>query len=507
MEPQSWVLSSMIFLFSALCGLIAVSSQSLWIDEAHTAIIAMAPTGADFVNFMVVDRNSDLQMPLFMGLIWLWEKLAGASEFALRALNIPLFMGSLWVVFYRLRQPVAVSLWFVFLACLSPMVWSYLDEARPYILQFLAATLIMVALVNTATLPPTEDPPVEDLSLFLIGALVLCGSSLTGVIFTALFGIAYLGLHFFSSGGPAVFFNSKRLIRIGLAAILLGLLGAYYLWTLSVGARASSVGSTTPATMAFCGYELFGFSGFGPGRSQLRESWSSAIQPFIPQLIFFGSVLSAVIVAGLLAAKKHTRGNPRLLAVFTTAALGALVMTMIGVVMDFRVLGRHLIPILPFLILGLAMLAGYLWRVWPVMGRVLIVLFILSWLYSSLTVRFGQRFLKDDYRGAATIVKAAESTGQTIWWAADQAGANFYSLDVNPEGTHHILSASNIDTEKTKTLPDPDLIILSKPDIYDANGALTAFIKENSYTLSQSLPGMAVWQKPAHSPHPTGTSH
>ena len=38
------------------------------------------------------DRGSDLQMPLYMLMLWGWEKIFGRPEFALRAMNIPLFV-------------------------------------------------------------------------------------------------------------------------------------------------------------------------------------------------------------------------------------------------------------------------------------------------------------------------------------------------------------------------------------------------------------------------------
>jgi hypothetical protein len=77
------VVASMAVMFA-----LSVSSQSFWIDEANSALKATAPSWGAFQEYMQKDRGSDLQMPLYMASLWAWEKVAGRSEFALRALNM-----------------------------------------------------------------------------------------------------------------------------------------------------------------------------------------------------------------------------------------------------------------------------------------------------------------------------------------------------------------------------------------------------------------------------------
>jgi hypothetical protein len=82
--------------FAVLIGIIAclaaISSQSFWIDEAHSAVKDISREWHDFIWRMQNPLGSDLQMPLYMAMLWGWEKVFGHSEFALRAMNIPLFV-------------------------------------------------------------------------------------------------------------------------------------------------------------------------------------------------------------------------------------------------------------------------------------------------------------------------------------------------------------------------------------------------------------------------------
>jgi len=137
--------------FAALaCSLLAISSQSLWIDEAGTAVIVKNASFSEFWNNLAEDNGSTIQMPLYMLSLWGWEKIFGHSEFALRAMNIPLFLVAIGCVLYGLRLSFSMRVFFVLFACSSAFVWAYMDEARPYMMQFCAATLAMVPLVNIA---------------------------------------------------------------------------------------------------------------------------------------------------------------------------------------------------------------------------------------------------------------------------------------------------------------------------------------------------------------------
>ena len=275
-------------------GLVAVSTQSLWIDEANSAVKAMAPDWPTFVAAMQKERGSDLQMPLYMFMLWAWEKVFGHSEFALRAMNVPLFAAALAVVGGCWNATVVHRVFFVLFACSSAFLWAYLDEARPYILQFLGATMCVIAMANVAGSPkPVRS---SDIILFVLGMTVLCGSSLFGAVsgfwFTAGFALLCLKKQSVRELLP------RKDLRTAAAAglpILLAL-GVFYYWTLAVGAKASSVGKTGGLNVAHAIYELSGMAGLGPSRTELRES-PAAIIPFAPILATYVCLVGVLISA------------------------------------------------------------------------------------------------------------------------------------------------------------------------------------------------------------------
>src|SRR5580704_15398813 len=109
---------------AVLVGLLAITRQSLWIDEALTAAKAAQPDLGGWWRAMLVDKASDLQMPLYMAYVWGFAKIFGTSEWALRAANIPWFVAGIFAVgktnFFR-RFSLAV------VALISPFARYYLD--------------------------------------------------------------------------------------------------------------------------------------------------------------------------------------------------------------------------------------------------------------------------------------------------------------------------------------------------------------------------------------------
>jgi hypothetical protein len=520
-----------VLLLTLVVALAATSGQSLWIDEANSAAKAMTPSISTLIGAMAIDRNSDLQMPLYMILLWSWEKLVGSSEFALRALNVPLFVGAVAVACYGLRTHLAKPALYAIFACCSAFLWAYLDEVRPYMLQFFAATVTMVPLFALARL--MEAPKTKSLVIFAAGLFVLCSSSLVGVVFAAFFGLAFLVLWFQVEPVPSIIKRRDVWLLVAAWLVPFSLLGAYYGWTLYVGAKASNVGCTNIWSTGFCIYETFGFSGYGPGRTELRVSPLSALRADWLLLSVHAVVLALFLIAGMAAAKteifasspkyafreKSTRGIILLGGFVLLACVAVLA---IGVVKDFRVVGRHLMPALPFVFLLLAWLGGILMQQKIIVYKVILAICLLSSLCSAILFRISPAHAKDAYRSAATIANNMVACGKVIWWAADGAAAKYYGL--NPIDTMHALGnrsvlqpspvntlqtamntspistprayfAINSTVESLHNLPYPNVVILSKADIYDSSGQLQAWLEEQHFVTSEKFPAFEIWSK------------
>jgi hypothetical protein len=475
-----------------VAAIAATSSQSFWIDEAHSAYKAMQHSFADFISCMQTDLGSDTQMPLYMIMLWTWEKVFGHSEFALRAMNIPLFAVSLMIATFCWRTSALRRAFLVAFACSSAFLWAYLDEARPYILQFLGATACAISMANVAV--SVRPPRRSDIALVVFGALLLCGSSLLGVIFAFWFSISFLLLWLMRQPLAQILQRSDLRLAISISVPALVLLGVYYCWTLSLGAGASAVGSTSPMSIAYAAYDLLGMAGFGPGRGELRLS-HAALLPHAPQLSAYGLALGLLASAGTVLSLRQSGRHKWLespLVFWAAPAAMAATTIMIGVLGDFRIVGRHLTPLLPFLLIFLSFAASTLWQTQPrIAGRAIAILSILAMLGSALAYRTSQRHAKDDYRSAAEHGRRALENGGSVWWAADQIAAHVYGLQtIVPHGGRlgeawesGAFMANNRDTSYLASLPAPSLVVLSKTDVYDREGNLRRWLVENGYTI------------------------
>ncbi len=499
-------------LFSVAVSVCAVSSQSLWIDEAHSAVKATQPTFCAFAQLMSKDRDSDIQMPLYMALLWGWEKVFGSSEYALRALNIPLFVISCAVVAtsFSLAKPIRIL--FVCFACISPFLLAYLDEARPYILQFFSATLILVGLVNVAV--ERNTPRLRNIILVLGGIIFLCGSSLLGVIYSFFLGLSLLVLLLRQESAYRILSRIDLRWTFFFFALVMSCLAVYYAWTLSVGARASGIGKSTPMSMAFCAYELLGFSGVGPGRSELREHPLTALRPFFLFLAFYATIISLFIYRGAREAASTRFCYSPYFPIAIAVLAGATGVTVLGIVADFRVIGRHLMPLVPFLLLVEACIALLLWKGRSTLSRGIVALLISAQALSCFSLRLSPRFAKDDYSTAATLAKQAMRGNKSIWWAADPAAGKYYkvfpkNIEKNTGSAEPSVITGgplkcetpwvatltvNFSLDQLGALPVPDFVFLSKVDIYDPTGTLRDWLKHNNFHICNSLPSFSVWR-------------
>ncbi|MFA6073882.1 MAG: glycosyltransferase family 39 protein [Candidatus Woesearchaeota archaeon] len=119
-----------ILIFAFLLRVINLN-QSLWLDEATTALVAKMPIYDFFTKFM----PADFHPPLYYMIVSLWSKVFGYSEIALRIPSIIFGVLTIYVVYLiakqaRLKYPLLPAL---FLATSGLHVY-YSQEARMYAL-------------------------------------------------------------------------------------------------------------------------------------------------------------------------------------------------------------------------------------------------------------------------------------------------------------------------------------------------------------------------------------
>jgi hypothetical protein len=468
----------------------ATDNRSFWIDESAMAEFAKKPTIAECWRAML--RVPEVQQPLYMLYMWSYTHLFGSGEWALRIAGLPWFVVGACVFVWALGRSLGSTMAPVLVIATNAFLWYYANEARVYLLQLGLALGVVGCAIECIRSAHCGATGIRPFQFFLASLVLFCGTSILAAAWGAFFLVAFLVCI------PTVtwlqWFRAARWTT-AVCAVGLAVLAAYYTWTMTLHARASTVGTTTMQTMVFVFYELLGAAGLGPGRNDLRGTGASALKPFAAPVLAYAGVVGWVMWYG---AKEIVRRFElkRVLLVAALVLIPFLLLCAIGITTRFRVLGRHATPLLPFvwvvLIFGIS-------RIVQAKARTSLIvagLFCCLSLVSALSIRFAARHEKDDYRDAAAFARRAALAGGTVWWNADNLGADYYHLSQDdPNLGRRVNLVINTSAEDLKNLPEPGTVVISKPDTYDLDGAVAEYIAAGHYDVAARFAGFIIWKK------------
>jgi hypothetical protein len=479
-------LSTAIWVFALVFPFLAISGQSFWIDEAVTGNAAVQPTLRLWWQTLASVNGSDVQMPLYMLYTWGWEKPFGGSEISLRLANYPWFLAG---------QVAGAFIWadrrkgllFMAVAACSSFIWFYLNEARPYVMQFGAACIVAYFLCALAR---SDSVPTWKYWLLSFALIALAGASMLGALWVGTAGLVGYFLLARKRLRPAV-------LPIAFCAAVLVALGALDYWTLRSGARPTRAhGSISNGFYVL--YELCGFTGLGPSRLDIREHGLASVRAY---LLPIGLFTAALVVLLWRCLRVSVRGEHRapVLAIATFALSPVFFLLIAGPFVRFNVLGRHAMPAAPFVFMLLTLGIYACLRDQTRFGRGLVVSFFFLSLVSSFGVRFFPWHMKDDYRGAARAVSAMLADHHVAWWCASKEGGEYYHLplDGGPDRYgRRFVYVRNPNAQELRKLPSPAVVALSKKDLYDENGTIAAMVSEEHFIRRQTLPAFSIWERP-----------
>jgi hypothetical protein len=270
-------------------------------------------------------------------------------------------------------------------------------------------------------------------------------------------------------------------------------LAAFYLWTLKLGARASGAAHTGFATLGFIFYELLGILGLGPSRLALRENGLHALGPYVcPVAVGVLAALSLCIAGFARLRKKITPPN----IIFYGIAVGLpCVVVITGVeAAHMRLLGRHFMPLLPFFLAFQAVGLSWLLFEGAIRLRLLGIATIVLMLISALEIRFAPRHERDDYRTATATARDAINAGKRLWWIADPTSGRYYKL---PTNTTSLTTFDRLIGANLEELPQPDVVIFSKPDLFDPAGDIGVYLLRHNFKVAKVLPAFQIFAPPA----------
>jgi hypothetical protein len=480
-----------------------VSSQSIWIDEAQTWTYASMESLNEVIDYLGTDRKSEAQMPLGMVSAWAWAKVLGTSEWALRAPNILYAWGAILAFFLvgkRLSQP-----WLPFLLAIQPFFWLYVNEARPYALQFFGGSLLILAVVEV--LLGRTKSWVWIMS-WAAGSFITSGAIMLGGIPVAI-ATSLIVIYVFRG---RIYLSKTQLVSAMSVTVGLGILALYYVTTLLRGSGGAKIWSLGPQNLVFSMVEFMGFSGFLPSRQILREILKSPDQVLlannvdIVQSIFLLALLVAWGGVAFQAVRNIRNLSPVIFPVAAYFVGSIVVMVFLALLAGFPFWGRHLAPLLPAFVLML----GFV--IWPEPNysncttKIPAIGICVLLLTSSLFLRFSDIHAKDDYRSAAKLALEALGTGKIVWWAANDKAGKYYGISMEKPSRNQgvkpgtLVYAVNLSGPPESSCQNPDLVILSKPDIYDQNQYLRKAFSISGETVDKQLNGFYILRIPKMQP-------
>lgn len=464
-----WWKTILLIVISLGIGAAAISHESFWMDEGGPAFKSLFPTLKDWWAMTLRLGGSDVQMPVYMAALWGWEKIVGVSEFALRSINLP------WLVLmaFALRR---VRYWP--LVCLtSPFVLYYVGELRPYAMQMAAGALAASALGKVAE--NRAEYPFHGLHAAAFAGLLLACSSLTAAVWAVGLCVGIVVIR-------PEWLKQRRFWFLLLPWIAAGLaISGFYLFTILEGYRAAGIEGSGLLNVFFGFYEMIGLLGLGPGRNELRAS-PNALLGYLSILI---PAFACIFTAWCFGTRALLGSAPKRVIIGAGSALilPILFLTAVGLFMEFRVLGRHLSPGIPAVLLPIAVCIGLRNRQW--IAGALAVCFSVA---SMICLRVFERHFRDDYRQATGVVIQALAQNRTVWWQADMNAARYYAYLKG--GIPLVNAIQTLEAEPPSGLMFADLIIINRPDIHYKNQDYRKKLKQASFELSSTFTGFEVWK-------------
>lgn len=459
-------------LAATVVGLAAITNQSLWMDEGSGAFKALNPNFKDWWDLTHHLGGSDVQMPIYMFLLWVWAQLGALSEFALRAINLPWLI----VAVLALRK---VRFWPLVCLC-CPFVLYYTGELRPYAMQIAGGSLAAAALAKIISCRDRSD--FCGLHAAAAAALLLVSSSLTAVVWAGGLWLAVLIIR------PD--WLRRRLFWVNMIPWITGsiLFAAYYTFTLLKGYRATGISGSSILSVFFGAYEMMGLLGIGPTKNELRAS-PMAITKHLITLVPAFLIIAAAWTYGVRAWLKTVPircGVAIACAVLTPIAA----LTIIGILQNFQVLGRHFSPAIPAILLPLAFtLSSATKAKLPLALGVLAVGFMII---SSIKLRFSENHARDDYRTATQLGIKELKNGKSVWWQADMNATRYYAYRAG--GMALVNAIQVLESNPPTGLMFADVVIVNRPDLRYRQMDYQKELEKNYFKLESKFTGFEVWK-------------
>lgn len=409
-------LSLFVFL-TALC-FISVNSWSLWIDEAITAQMYSVGTFSDLLNEFRTRIGSEVQMPGWIFFMWLWTKIFGITEYALRSANFLFIEALIIYVLFLIKDKSTTQKEQSFLritlliSILNPFILYNMNEARCNIPIFSLSFITILAFWSYL-----KTNKKSSWYICLISFLI-------GYTFNMLFGLLFFGLLLMSiEKKETMNILKQKCASIIVLIIFMFVVTIYYLITISSG-KGGQIESPGVGNIGYSLYEFLGFGGLGPNKNALRES-DHKITLILQSLILILPLLFCYFFIIFSALKKSTKE------VFSNVflksfILGFILFFIVAYIVQFRFWGRHLIYIYPFWLLFTAHLLHDFAQNMKPFSKIILSVFILFISLSSFNILFCNKYKKENIKGISEKSLELRNPDEIIYWSEATESAWYY---------------------------------------------------------------------------------
>lgn len=491
---------------TAVLGALALNGQSFWVDELGTWRLTIADSWRDWFLQLVNWPYSDSQIPLYHLYMRAWTRVFPSTEVWIRASNLPWLLCSFQALLTTPAPPGQRRLvWLIGLVVLvHPMVWYYVNEVRPYMMIFAGASIAMSGLL--ARLMNRGEPAAAEISnsRLLVGTALMSATSILGIFWSMAFILpaAWDGLR---RGARSLMLTRRNAVTAAVCAAALVPVFCLYAFTIVRGVYASRLFPNSAQSFAFGLYEVAGFSGVGPGRIDLRAIGAAALPQYAVPIALFGFATGVALLAGLLNGWR--RWGRDLLVVLAAVALTLALLFAVGTAKHWRVLGRHMMPLVLFdatlIALGIEVLlrrcASLAARVaMPLAG----VAALVALLVSSVEVADAPRHQREDFRGAVQKASAIVREGGGVWWVAVSYGPDFYGLPLTAlgrcgdGGAAAAVLFQGPALDELERCAEPRLIVVGRSEASDQAGAVARYAAEHGFRDAGDVRGFEMLVRP-----------
>ena len=356
-------------------------------------------------------------MWLYYTYLHYWVSVFGNSEIGLRSANIPLILifssAIVWVRAYLFQAN------WVWVAALSPLVWSYAADARPYMAILAFSTVFVTCVVASFTDSRHSNSRILPFTGLLALLFGMNMHMLTLLVLPPCVVLVVLYCWTRRCWNPAL----QHWLRAALflSPVFLVYFG-YLLWTFK---RGTNYDYAQPEILSLGSsfFRLLGLSGFTPNRH-----YDLSFRPYLFSMVV-GSLclLGASAWALWIPVRSRDKRTLALLAALATGLLEAVVLTF---ALRQQMEVRHLTSLAPLVFFVLFSAWSYdTGRAFEWLAPAALVASV--WLISDFRMTFLSDFRREDFRAAvAKVITMQAGTGANIAIVADPAAVAYYGLSV-----------------------------------------------------------------------------